>query len=259
MLIGFGFALLIAFGARQANALSRSGMLAAILVGTLHFGFGGLGPAILLIAFFLSSSLLSRLGGERKRQVQASFAKGGKRDARQVLANGGLASSFAILHALRPEGFWLGGLAGALAAANADTWATELGVLSRRPPRRITDLQPAPRGASGAVSPLGTAASLAGAAVIAGLVGIVSLNPALVPGALLGGLGGSLLDSFLGASVQAIYYCPRCERETERHPIHTCGEETRGLRGWRWLDNDAVNAAGTALGAAVSIVLWHLL
>lgn len=254
-LIGLGSAVVVAIGARQAKALSHSGMLAAMLVGALHFGLGGLGPAMLLIAFFLSSSLLSRLGGERKKLVQTSFAKGGERDARQVLANGGLSSLCAVLYAIWPQGFWLAGLAGALAAANSDTWATELGVLSRRPPRRITDLKPAPRGASGAVSPLGLLASLCGAALIAGLAGLLSPGLDLALAALAGGFSGSLFDSILGASVQAIHYCPGCERDTERHPLHTCGTETHHLRGWRWLDNDGVNAAATAMGAAISIGL----
>lgn len=248
-------AVTISFAAYKTRSLSRSGMYAAALVGALHFALGGLVPAMLLIAFFLSSSLLSRLGGAPKRQVGAAFAKGGQRDAGQVLANGGLAALFAALYGLRAETFWLFGVAGALAASTADTWATELGVLSRRSPRRITDMQPVPRGTSGAISPLGLGASLAGAGLIAGLGALAGMG-SLGPAAVIAGMSGSLLDSLLGASAQAIYFCPRCRRETERYPRHTCGTATRHIRGWKWLNNDGVNFAATAVGGLVAIGLW---
>jgi uncharacterized membrane protein len=74
---------------------------------------------------------------------------------------------------------------------------------------------------------------------------------------MLAGLGGSLFDSFLGATVQAIYWCPSCEKETERYPAHVCGNQTQWLRGWRWLDNDLVNALSVTVGAAVAIVLGY--
>ncbi len=254
--LGIVLALSISFAAYRAGFLSRSGLLAAAVVGAVHFAVGGLAPAVLLIAFFLPSSLLTRLAGPSKKRIQAAFAKGGRRDAGQVLANGGVSSLFAALFGLRPEAIWLAGVAGALAAAGADTWATELGVLSRRPPRRITDLRPAPAGTSGAVSPLGLLASLAGAALLSGLAGLMAGAPRLAGAALVAGLGGSLLDSLLGATLQAIYFCPGCQQETERHPAHTCGHTTRHLRGWRWLNNDVVNAAATAMGALIAVLLW---
>jgi uncharacterized protein (TIGR00297 family) len=253
--LGIALALSISLAAYRAGFLSRSGLFAAAVVGALHFGLGGPIPAVLLIAFFLPSSLLTRLGGPSKRRIQAAFAKGGRRDAGQVLANGGLSSLFAALFGLRPDAIWLAAVAGALAAASADTWATELGALSRRPPRRITDLHPVPAGTSGAVSPLGLLASLAGAALISALAGFMVGAPRLAAVGIAAGLGGSLVDSLLGATRQAIYFCPGCQLETERHPAHTCGHTTRHLRGWRWLNNDGVNAAATAVGAFIAVSL----
>jgi uncharacterized membrane protein len=70
-----------------------------------------------------------------------------------------------------------------------------------------------------------------------------------------GGFVGALIDSLLGASLQAIYYCPQCQKETERHPLHSCGSATSLKRGWVWLNNDWVNAACTLSAGLVGIFL----
>ena len=134
LLIGIGLALFIAYLARKAGSLSRSGAVAAAIIGGITFGLGGLLPAILLLTFFITSSLLSRVGGKRKLVVATAFEKGGERDYGQVIANGSVASLFVILFALTNEKLWLIGMIGAFAAVIADTWATELGVLARRRP-----------------------------------------------------------------------------------------------------------------------------
>jgi uncharacterized protein (TIGR00297 family) len=212
-----------------------------------------------MILFFVSSSALSRVGGKRKGAVAAAFSKGSRRDAGQVAANGAAAAAFAVAYGLTGQLSWLGAVAGALAAANADTWATELGVLARRKPRLITTGAVVEPGASGGISAEGTAAALAGAALIAIVGGALGGGWATGVAATIGGLAGSLFDSVLGATVQAMYFCPTCSKETERYPIHTCGSTTRRLRGWPWLENDAVNLAATASGALLTLAIWILL
>ena len=73
------------------------------------------------------------------------------------------------------------------------------------------------------------------------------------------GLAGSLFDSVLGATVQAMYYCPTDQKETEKHPLHTCGTETLHIRGWKWLDNDWVNFACGASGSLLALMGMLLL
>jgi len=255
---GFFLALLVAGLAYSARALSVSGSLAAIGVGTLTFGIGGMVPAILLLLFFISSSALSRAGGSRKRAFAAAFAKGGRRDYAQVLANGLLAAVFAALYGLTSRAGWLAALTGALAAVNADTWATEIGVLAGRRPRLILDGAEVEVGTSGAVSTVGVTAAAGGAALIAVTAGAFVGDGRMIVAAIVGGMGGALFDSLLGATVQAIYRCPRCDKETERHPRHTCGETTVLVRCWAWLGNDGVNFAASAAGAALSVLLWRL-
>ena len=260
ILYGFLLAVIVAYLAYRAHSLNTSGAVAATLVGTVIFGLGGWSWAILLMIFFITSSGLSRAFKNRKRGLDEKFSKGHERDAGQVFGNGGLATFFAALHAFYPESIlpWIG-FAVSLAAVNADTWATELGVLNPTQPRMITNLgKRVEKGTSGGISLFGTLASLLGAAVIAlpavylSPVGPLSLNSFFLIS--LSGLAGSLFNSFLGATVQAMYYCPTDEKETEKHPLHTCGTQTVHIRGWEWLDNDWVNFACSAFGMAVAFL-----
>lgn len=262
-LYGFLLAILIASLAYRAHSLSKSGAFAAIILGTIIFGLGGIPWAVLLLTFFFTSSALSRAFKKRKQGLNEKYSKGDQRDAGQVFGNGGLAAAFVLFHYFYPDSNigWIG-FAASLAAVNADTWATELGVLNPSPPRMITDIRKrVEKGTSGGVSLVGTLASLAGSALIAALASLLVPTDSLITDhwslfipITLAGLAGSLFDSFLGATVQAMYFCPKDNKETEKHPLHTCGTETIHLRGWKWLSNDWVNFACGVFGVVVAIV-----
>jgi len=259
LLLGFIFAVIIAFLAYKAKSLDISGAIAATVEGTLIFGLGGWTWAILLLAFFISSSALSKMFKARKKDLKEKFDKGSQRDAMQVIGNGGLAAIFAALNYFYPDALWTWlGFAAALAAVNADTWGTELGVLNPSRPRLITNLtQKVEKGTSGGISLVGTLAALAGAALIGLLAGIFTPNGSFLPIFVLvtfAGLTGALFDSYLGATIQAIYYCPVCRKETERHPEHLCGNQTEFKRGFRWLSNDWVNFGCAIVGVLVVLV-----
>ncbi|HMB25343.1 MAG TPA: DUF92 domain-containing protein, partial [Anaerolineales bacterium] len=257
ILYGLILAIIVAYAAHRAHSLNKSGAVAATVVGTVIFGVGGWQWAILLLTFFITSSGLSRAFKKRKQGLSEKFSKGHERDAGQVFGNGGLATIFAALHAFYPESIlpWIG-FAASLAAVNADTWATELGVLNPTPPRMITNLRKhVEKGTSGGISFWGTGASLLGAGIIALPAALFTDNWSLFPLITFAGLAGSLFDSLLGATVQAMYYCPTDKKETEKHPLHTCGTETVHLRGWKWLDNDWVNFACGAFGVIVAFLV----
>jgi uncharacterized protein (TIGR00297 family) len=188
--------------------LTRRGAGAALAVGLatiVGLGWRGL---VLLLAFFVSSSLLTTAkGGEGGR---------GGRNARQVIANGGVAALAAL------AGSWAA-FAGSIAAATADTWATEIGRHSRTAPRLISNGRPVLAGTDGGITLLGTAGGIAGAAFIALLA--FAVEPQVWVAVSVGGVFGMLLDSLLGATVQ-------------------------GVRAW--LDNDMVNLAATTSGALVA-------
>jgi uncharacterized protein (TIGR00297 family) len=270
VMVGSILALIISLVAWRAHMLSEGGAAAATLLGTLVYGFGGLGWAVLLVAFFLSSSLLSRFSRDSKSSLNDKFSKGSRRDAGQVLANGFIPGVFSCLNLFYPSHpiLWLG-FAGSLAAVNADTWATELGVLGSQAPRLITSWKPVEKGESGGVTGLGTLAALGGASFIAATAaGFGNLyfadngifNPALALICIsLAGFCGSIIDSILGAALQASYFCPVCNKRTERFPRHNCGNPTTLVRGQPWLNNDGVNVLCAFAGSCLSALSWILL
>jgi uncharacterized protein (TIGR00297 family) len=263
IIIGITAGILISGLAWRMGSLSNSGAIGAAITGGLIFGIGGLPWGTLLLVFFVSSSALSKAFKSRKVGLSDKFSKGSQRDWGQVFANGGLGTLLVLLSTVFSGESWIWfAYAGAMAAVNADTWATELGVLNPQPPRLITNGKSVEPGTSGGISLYGTTATLAGAALI-GLVGAVFTFPdeagTLWMAATLGGVCGSLFDSFLGATVQAIYQCPHCDKKTEHHPHHSCGTATHQIRGWRWLNNDLVNLLASLAGSMVATGMWRAL
>ncbi len=262
LLLSFVLSLLAGGLAFWQGSLAASGWLGAVVVGTLTAGLGGWDWGVLVIVFFVSSSGLSRLGARRKASfVAGQWEKGSRRDWGQVMANGGLVSLLAVLYLFRPSPVWWAAAVGVLATVTGDTWATEVGVLSRSEPRLITTARRVPAGASGGVTLLGSTAALLGSVVIglaAFVLGWLLRNEAqswVVTAAVAGGSVGVLLDSLLGATLQSIWWCSHCQVATERR-VHSCGTPTVPLRGWRWLTNDMVNALSSIAGGLAALGVY---
>lgn len=215
--------------------LTRNGLIAALVVGGAVVAGTGWRGVVVLFAFFISGSALTQFSGGAE----------GARTARQVLANGGVAAAAAALG-------WWPVMAGALAAAAADTWATEIGSFSPSLPRLIMTFAPVPPGTSGGITPLGTAGGVAGAAALAGVALLVRPpgTPAAFTGLALAGVAGMAVDSALGSTVQAKYGCMTCGARSERAGAQ-CHGPMRLLGGRAWIDNDVVNAAATLVGAGI--------
>jgi uncharacterized protein (TIGR00297 family) len=225
------------------------------VVGGAVFAGTGVRGSLGLVTYFVTSSLLSRLPSDEP----IAQTRGNRRDAVQVLANGGVPALLAVasLNVNPPlRRMLLAGFGGAVATAAADTWATEIGSRLGRDPRSVVTLRPVPRGASGGVTLAGLAASAAGAALmstvlVAGHVEATGWRRRFAVVAI-GGVVGGLVDSVLGATLQEVRFCDVCDRETELLR-HSCGNRTRRVRGSSWCTNDAVNALSITAGAAVTM------
>lgn len=225
--------------------LTADGVVAAMLVGALVFRGAGLSGLALLGLFFVSGSLLTawnlRERPPRPQDAQGDLANGSGsalrpgralrplRNGRQVIANGGWAAAGAILIFWRPDLGWAA-LLGSLATAQADTWASEIGLHARHPPRLITTGRPVPPGTSGGISLLGTVAGALGAMVMAGVGRALGVPLSTTVVAVAVGVLGMLTDSWLGATLEA-----------------------QGR-----LDNDGVNLAATSVGAVGATALTRL-
>ncbi len=256
---GPGLAVLVAaalaLAAWRGRALSAGGAAAAVLVGTAVLAGTGWRGGAVLAAFFLSSTLLGRGGPDPA--ARDLDARGDRRDAVQVLANGGPAAVGALVALRHPQaGFWM--LAAALAVATADTWASAWGPRFGGWPRDLFRGRRVPPGTSGAVSWAGTAAGLAGAVFLAAVAASLAGGRLFFPAGTVLGFGGMLGDSALGSLVQARFYCPRCQQPCER-ARHRCGAAAQPTGGWRWLSNDGVNLVATGAGALGGWLAWRWL
>jgi uncharacterized protein (TIGR00297 family) len=258
LLAGAAVAAIISALANRARLLSFTGAVAATAMGTLAVG-AGWSWGILLVVFFTLTSAVSAYGAERKRALTRDvIEKDATRDAVQVLSNGGVFGLAAALWVATGDPLWIAAGAGALAAAAADSWATEIGVALGGAPRSIISGRRVAPGTSGGVTVAGSLGALAGAAVVAGTMLIIDWPLFAVPAAFLAGVSGMTLDSVLGATLQAHRLCPACGTETERR-VHRCGARTQLIRGTAWMDNDAVNALATLAGAVIAGIVFGAL
>lgn len=253
----------VAIAGRRRRSLSVTGTVAAVPVGAIVVAAGSWWWGVLLVGFFTSSSWLSR---HRVRPLNDHLqpGRGSERDAVQVLANGAIVTLIAVAHSALPasgQRYRYAAFAGALAASTADTWATELGAGSRVAPRRITNGQIVVPGVSGAVTPRGTAGSIAGASFVAILAALgVKLGWApgrpsrVLAGTVVAGIIGSTADSFLGATLQASYTCPVCGEVTEHRAQHY-GADPVLCRGHPAITNDGVNLLASCAGALTGIAM----
>lgn len=231
----------------RTRALAADGALAATVVGATILDRLSWRGGMVLGTFFVSSSALSRVA-----RIESIAQRGSRRDLVQVLANGGVAAVAAAASSVIGERRALVIAAGSLAAATADTWATEIGSTSPAAPRLIVSRRPVVAGTSGAVTRRGIAGTLAGAGLIA-LLAYVVTRPVTGAGrdavaVALAGVAGSLVDSVLGEMVQERRWCPACQKPTEAR-VHRCGHPTAIVGGVAGISNDVVNVACTAAGA----------
>lgn len=252
--IGFSISLVIAGLAYFKKSLDLSGFFTAILLGTIIYTFGGVIVWGSLIAFFISSSLITKISEKNENKM----SKG--RNYIQVLANGLIAALFSIIYYVMQSEIFLLAAVVSIAASNSDTWASEIGYLSKGKTFYILNFKIAPKGVSGAISGLGTFASLIGSLFIAvifiGLYAIlygIGFDDFLIFGGIitLCGFLGNLIDSYLGGSLQAKYRGMDTGTYTEKKWLPN--EKVILASGIALITNDAVNLLS---GLAASLITF---
>ncbi len=251
-------AVAIAFGlvVYWVRFLDLSGALAASGLAWMLIALGTPGWSVPAVTFFVLSSLLSKLGRRQKADTEVLAEKGSRRDAAQVAANGGVGAILlaASVFVSTWEPYWLlySAFLGAFAAAAADTWATEIGTLARGRTRTLVVGPRVPPGTSGGMSVAGTLGAVLGATTVVGSA-LISTHGRmeLAWGAMVvsAGVGGSVVDSLLGATLQA-RYCNGEGHLTEQPEVD--GHPLPLAAGFRGLGNDGVNWACTAAGAGLA-------
>jgi uncharacterized protein (TIGR00297 family) len=261
----------LALGAWKGHILDSRGAITAFLIGfpTFVFPADGWKWFLVLLVFLTVSSYMTHYKYQVKRKKGFAQEKGGARGWPNVAANGVVAGILVLFTPffLQDSYYWqliLAAFLGAVATANADTLATEIGLLNPTDPRLITDLRKVvPAGTSGGISIFGELATLFGALLIgiaAGLLGMAG-NPGwslsgLIGTTMIAGLAGCSIDSVIGATVQGIYKCRVCNKITEnrRH----CGNPSIPLRGHKVIDNNVVNLIAAICGAVVAVLFLIL-
>jgi uncharacterized protein (TIGR00297 family) len=235
--------------------LTISGSITAILVGLLICYGIGIEGLMLLGIFFASSSLWSVYRRKDKSVVEEMHAKGSQRDSQQVLANGGMAACLSVLYGFFQDESLLIAFCVFIATSNSDTWASEIGTLSKKRPYSVRSFSVVEKGTSGAVSLLGTLAAIMGALVIAVSASMLfDLETYELWIIFLFGFIGNVIDTVLGAYIQALYVCPNCGMETEK-TVH-CHRKTTLIRGKKFFTNDFVNfVSGFAPAIAVILII----
>lgn len=254
--LAMALAAIVSMVSLRLRFLSLSGSAMTFLLATAIFGLGGIKWTLPIFTFFVLSSILSKTGQSRKREFSDTFEKSGTRDYAQVLANGGLGFLLVVGHFFYNDSRLFELYLISLAVAMADTWGTEIGVYFKVNPILITTFKKVKPGVSGGISFPGTAGAIAGSAILVGSAWyfLPAQMRTLTLFTTLTGFGflGSVLDSILGATVQAQYKCAACGKYTEKS--EHCQRSSLIYSGYRFITNDAVNFGSALLSMIIYFV-----
>ncbi|NJE60982.1 DUF92 domain-containing protein [Thermococcus sp. 21S7] len=222
----------LGFGSYKFKALDAKGAVAAALLGLSVIELGGVYPFAALLTFVVLGVLATKYKFKEKARLGAAQSRNGVRSWGNVIGNGLAAVIFlAFEYFSRMDVFWAASFA-AIATANGDTLASELGKIFGKSPKLITTLRPAKPGTNGAVSWAGELFALAGALVIALFaLPLTEEKGIMLLAVTIGGFIGVNLDSLIGATL-----------------------ENEGIT-----DNNSTNFLASLLGGFIGAGLFYLL
>ncbi len=258
------FLVVITFGliAFKAKAVDFGGLIASIFIGYMILLGSGWYWFLIMLVFFTITTQFTKFKYGYKERLGFAQEKGGVRSWPNVLANGGAAAFFSVMEFRFGGGIYAVAFLGAVASATADTLATEVGLLSKKEPRLITNLKKkVPAGTSGGITPIGTIAAFFASFIIGITATILNIVGEASPIKILaivtlGGIIGSITDSILGATIQRKGLCENCGKMTESSKH--CGKITKKLRGIGFVDNNVVNFSSTVIGSLITLTFFIL-
>lgn len=259
--IGIISSTIIALVAYNKKSLNISGTIAAIILGSSIFFLGGIIPFIIMLVFFISSSIISKVGKSKKKNLDRIHEKGDARDFIQVIANGGIALICLVLFRINMDSKFLIASAVSFAASTSDTWASEIGVLSKGKTISIITGKRIEQGVSGGISLLGTFSAVLGAILIGLLYSILHIFTFEYNKNILGvfllivilGFLGSIIDSILGEKFQGHYINEVDGSVTEKK--YNGNRKNYLISGYRFINNDVVNILSNLIVTAISLVI----
>jgi uncharacterized protein (TIGR00297 family) len=237
--INFFISTLAAYLSYKFKFLKKDGAFGAFILAFALLSFGSWKWIIPVLTFFFLSSILSKLREKVNNDVELNFEKSDTRDIYQVFANGGLGIPLVLLYYFYNNEIFYIAFVVFIAAATADTWATEIGTMFKTTTYSIKNFKKVKPGVSGGVSYVGTFGSFLGATLISFTAYLYHQNFKYFIIIALLGFAGSIIDSLIGAFWQNQNICTQCHSITERK-VH-CGIKTEHNSGVHWLNNDLVN------------------
>ncbi len=250
-----GAALFILLGAFYMHAITRGGLFAAAVLGSALFVFGSWLSFLALVLFFILGSVVSHIGRSIKKSAVRLHEQRGARGAYQVAANGLPALIMAAAYFFTGMECFLAAVVACFAGAAADTFSSEIGMLSKKDPVSIINFKPIQRGLSGGVTPLGVAAGFVGAVLIS-ITGLHEFGFKIIVNSVISGMVCTAVDSLLGAAIQAKYILPSDNSLTERSSED--GAPLVLAHGVKWINNSVVNFISIFICGMLSAVLWKL-
>lgn len=252
--------------ALKKRSLDPSGAIAAATMGVVVLWTTQVEGLLLLLLFFVGANVV----GKVSKRIQAKAfggasigiieKKGSRRDLMQVLVNGLMAMVAGLIWYVCGSFPALVMFGASISEAAADTFAGEIGRLSKTPPVSIRTFTPVPKGLSGGVTLLGTVAAFV-SSIIIGLCWFVlfGVKEGLVAASVicLTGFVGSVVDSYLGACVQARYRDPDTGMLTEQDSKD--GRPFELVQGVRWVDNDMVNLLSNVFSSVFAFGMASIL
>lgn len=270
----------IVYRSYSHRSLTNTGIAAAFVTGLIH----SLPPSniflVLIVIFYLTSSKATKFKEDLKskktktaRDTNVLTTSHTQRTHIQVLANSIVASILIIALIFTKDNFTQdilkAGVISQYAAVIADTWSSELGILSKRDPFLITSFKSVPPGTNGGISKTGLLSGLAGASLISA-ASVVTYNESRI---LLWvyfsftGLLGSIIDSILGAYLQSSVIDKKDGLVLEtlggakisKDYIKYSKNELQNVSGADILSNNQVNVLMAAITTLISMGLYSIL